>query len=136
LPGEVVKFERGFHFTAIAQSPAQSGATSSTQLETVSMETVSIDELIARGLTPPDIIKIDVEGHELDVLHGAKQLLLTQKPALSIEMHPDLLALRGVSGLAIAKFLKDAGYVFRDMDLKPVKTDFFHQRNNYRFVAM
>jgi FkbM family methyltransferase len=136
LPGEVVKFERGFHFTAIAQSPAQSGATSSTQLETVSMATVSIDELIARGLTPPDIIKIDVEGHELDVLHGAQKLLLAKKPSLSIEVHPGLLALRGTSGLAIAQFLEAAGYVFRDMDLKPVKTEFFQQQNNYRFVAM
>jgi FkbM family methyltransferase len=136
LPGEVVKFERGFHFTAIAESPAQSGGMNSTQLETVSMATVSIDELIARNLTPPDIIKIDVEGHELDVLHGAKKLLLAKKPSLSIEMHPGLLARRGTSGLAIAKFLGDAGYVFHDMDLKRVKMDFFKQRNNYRFVAM
>jgi FkbM family methyltransferase len=136
LPGEVVKFERGFHFTAIAESPAQSGGLNSTQLETVSMATVSIDDLIARNLTPPDIIKIDVEGHELDVLQGAQKLLLAKKPLLSIEMHPDLLALRGTSGLAIAKFLEDAGYVFHDMDLKRVKMDFFQQQNNYRFVAM
>jgi hypothetical protein len=72
----------------------------------------------------------------LDVLHGAQKLLLAKKPSLSIEVHPGLLALRGTSGLAIAQFLEAAGYVFRDMDLKPVKTDFFHQQNNYRFVAM
>ena len=35
----------------------------------------------------PDVIKIDVEGLELDVLFGAKQILAS-KPRLAIEVHP------------------------------------------------
>jgi hypothetical protein len=101
----------------------------------VAIKTMSIDELIERNLDPPDIIKIDVEGHELDVLLGARKLLLAKKPSLSIELHPGLLARRGTSGLAIAEYLEDAGYVFHDTDLKRVTRDFFKRQNNFRVVA-
>jgi len=120
LPDRVVEFERGFHYTAITESPARPGEEDSAQLGTVAIKTMSIDELIERNLDPPDIIKIDVEGHEFDVLLGARKLLLAKKPLLSLELHPDLLARRGTSGLAIAEYLEDAGYVFRDTDLKRV----------------
>lgn len=136
LPDKVVKFERGFHYTAIAESPARPGEADAVPGETVAIKTMSIDELIEKNLDPPDIIKIDVEGHELDVLLGAKKLLLAKKPLLSIEVHPDLLALRGTSGLAIAEYLEDAGYVFRDTDLKRVTKDYFKHQNNFRVVAM
>lgn len=38
------------------------------------------------GLKPPDLIKIDVEGFELEVLQGASQTL-KHKPDLFLEMH-------------------------------------------------
>lgn len=135
LPGTVVEFERGFHYTAITESPARPGGEDSDQRETVAIKTMSIDELIDRNLDPPDIIKIDVEGHELDVLLGARKLLLAKKPLLSLELHPGLLAHRGTSGLAIAEYLEDAGYVFRDTDLKRVTKDLFKRQNNFRVIA-
>jgi len=136
LPDKVVEFERGFHYTAIEGLPTQPGEEDSTQRETVAIKTMSIDELIERNLDPPDIIKIDVEGHEFDVLLGARKLLLARKPLLSLELHPGLLAHRGTSGLAIAEYLEDAGYVFRDTDMKRVTKDFFKRQNNFRVVAM
>ena len=136
LPDTVVEFERGFHYTAIVESPARLGEEDSGQRETVAIKTVSIDELIERNLAPPDIIKIDVEGHEFDVLLGARKLLLAKKPLLCIELHPDLLALRGTSGLAIAEYLEDAGYVIHDTDLKRVKKDLFKRQTTLRVVAM
>jgi hypothetical protein len=135
LPDKVVEFERGFHYTAITESPARPGEEDSGQRETVAIRTMSIDELIERNLDPPDIIKIDVEGHELDVLLGARKLLLAKKPLLSLELHPGLLARRGTSGLAIAEYLEDAGYVFRDTDLKRVTKDIFERQNNFRVIA-
>lgn len=135
LPDTVVEFERGFHYTAITESTARPAEENSGQRETVAIKTMSIDELIERNLDPPDIIKIDVEGHELDVLLGARRLLLAKKPLLAIELHPGLLARRGTSGLAIAEFLEDAGYVFRDTDLKRVTKDIFKRQNNFRVVA-
>ncbi len=136
LPGKTVEFERGFHYTAIAESQVRLNGEALTQGETISIATVSIDELIEGNLTPPDIVKIDVEGHEFDVLRGAKNLLLAHKPVLTIELHPGLLALRGTSGPAIAEFLEEFGYVFHDTNLKPVKKDFFEHENNFRVVAM
>jgi len=136
LPDKVVEFERGFHYTAIEGLPAQPREEDSVPRETVAIKTTSIDELIERNLAPPDIIKIDVEGHEFDVLLGARKLLLAKKPLLCIELHPDLLALRGTSGLAIAEYLADAGYVIYNTDLKRVKKDFFKRQTTLRVVAM
>ncbi|MBN3816124.1 FkbM family methyltransferase [Paraburkholderia sp. Se-20369] len=44
---------------------------------------VSIDSL---SLERVDFIKLDVEGMEVDVLHGAKKTLQTLKPVLSVEI--------------------------------------------------
>lgn len=51
----------------------------------------TIDSLIAEGLPAPDFVKIDVEGHELKVLYGARKLLGVKRPELLIEFHAPLL---------------------------------------------
>jgi FkbM family methyltransferase len=136
LPGKVVEFEPGFHYTAVAESPARTGNDNSVLKETVAIKTMSIDELIEKNFAPPDIIKIDVEGHEFDVLQGARKLLLAKKPILCLELHPELLARRGTSSLAIAEYLEAAGYVLHDTRLKRVKKDFFNRETGTRIVAM
>jgi FkbM family methyltransferase len=45
---------------------------------------VALDDLEA---PPPDVVKIDVEGAELDVLAGAQRLLSERRPILIVEMH-------------------------------------------------
>lgn len=53
----------------------------------MTVDLVSIDELIARGeLTPPTLVKIDVEGAELDVLQGMKQTLAQYQPLVVYEI--------------------------------------------------
>ena len=136
LPDKVVEFERGFHYTAITESPARRGEENAAPRETVAIKTMSIDELIEKNLDPPDIIKIDVEGHEFDVLLGARKLLLAKKPLLAIELHPGLLIRRGTSARAITEYLEDAGYVIHDTHLKRVKKGFFKHENTLRIVAM
>jgi FkbM family methyltransferase len=131
LSGEVVEFERGFHFTAVAGLETRPSAQNLTQTGTV-----SIDELVGKNFSPPDLIKIDVEGHEWEVLQGAKQLLQSCRPSLSIEIHPGLLAHKGTSGVAIADYLETAGYVFYDTQLIQIKKDYFARRDNFRVFAM
>jgi len=131
LPGEVVEFESGFHYTAV------SGMTSRPSEEKlIQKETVSIDELINENIEAPDVIKIDVEGHEFEVLHGARNLLFGKKPLLSLEMHPGALLRKGTSALAIAEYLEEAGYVFHDMRNKRVGKDFFEREDIFRVFAV
>ncbi|GMN03281.1 FkbM family methyltransferase [Erythrobacter sp. MTPC3] len=46
-----------------------------TDIKTVECSVKTIDAVIARGLAPPVLLKIDTEGHDLSVLRGGKQLL-------------------------------------------------------------
>ena len=52
-------------------------------------------------------IKIDVEGHELDIINGAKKLISKDKPNLMIEIEEQH---TGVSNIEIIKQIKELGY--------------------------
>ena len=65
----------------------------------------SLDTVVYRqGCPPPNVIKIDAEGAELDILRGAARLLREHHPRLLIEVH----------SLELEKdcdrLLKEAGY--------------------------
>lgn len=130
LPGELVTFQSGFHFIAAAGLEVQPTG------NVARIETVSIDQLITKGFTPPDMMKIDVEGHEFDVLKGARELLHSRKPLLSLEVHPGALSHRGISPLEIAEFLEDAGYQFQDTRNRRVKKESFNHRDTFRILAI
>jgi FkbM family methyltransferase len=70
------------------------------------VETTTIDEASNRFF-PPDFIKIDVEGAELDVLKGSRQTLTTARPIMLIEISSEK-ALRGVQEL-----LEQSDYILR-----------------------
>jgi FkbM family methyltransferase len=53
------------------------------QVESVDVEVRRLDDF---QLGPVSFIKIDVEGHELEVLKGARQLLERNRPVLLIEI--------------------------------------------------
>jgi FkbM family methyltransferase len=73
--------------------------------------TVSLDHfLAAEGLRPPDLIKLDAEGAELAVLHGAQGLLTASPPLWLMEMEEKNLAAAGASKAAVAQFLTGCGY--------------------------
>jgi FkbM family methyltransferase len=51
------------------------------------VDLVAIDDLVAQQtLPPPDVVKIDVEGAELDVLHGMSQTLQHFQPTIIYEV--------------------------------------------------
>jgi FkbM family methyltransferase len=54
---------------------------------TIVVDTSSIDDLVnLRRIRPPDIVKIDVEGAELEVLHGMLQVLMEWTPKVILEV--------------------------------------------------
>lgn len=51
---------------------------------------LSLDSLIrTHALPPPDWMKIDVDGHESEVLAGARQTLQVHRPGVFMELAPD-----------------------------------------------
>jgi FkbM family methyltransferase len=65
------------------------------------------DEMIG---TVPRLIKIDVEGFELQVLRGLRHTLSKYKPFLLTELSESLFARAGTSVAEVAGFLFDLGY--------------------------
>ena len=81
------------------------GGTSLTMHEKLGNQTVNVEckrlDDIYTGT--PSIIKIDVEGHELQVLEGAIDTIKKHKPTILIEIHD-------FEKSAIPKFLESLGY--------------------------
>jgi len=56
----------------------------------IEVEQFSIDELFVKlKLENLDLIKIDVEGYEIEVLKGSKKILLEKRPKILLETFPD-----------------------------------------------
>jgi FkbM family methyltransferase len=71
--------------TSRIQSASLSEAASEcTQTVTVPVRT--LDSLF--GNTPPDLVKLDVEGFEWRAIDGARHILLTRKTRFLVEIHP------------------------------------------------
>ena len=47
----------------------------------------SVDAYVAAGGPPPDVVKVDVEGAEVAVLHGMVDTLRDHRPAVLVEVH-------------------------------------------------
>jgi len=78
----------------------------------------------SQGITRLDLIKMDVDGHELPVLQGASETLRRFQPTLVMEMSPYIHAeFHHVFG-DFVEILKNAGYALRDADNgQPVPLD-------------
>jgi FkbM family methyltransferase len=68
-----------------------------------------------------DLIKIDVEGYEMSVLHGATKTLRQYKPKLFVEVSDPALRKQGSSSEELVEFIQNLGYTATDMaTLKPI----------------
>jgi FkbM family methyltransferase len=79
--------------------------------ETIMVRSVAIDELIEQGqVKAPQVVKIDVEGAELDVLQGMAQTLARDTPLIIYEIDDGAEAAFRAKCEACEQFLHRAGY--------------------------
>lgn len=82
--------------------------------ESISVPVLSIDRYVKRGGLRPHLIKIDVEGAELSVLQGARQMLLEISPVVIVEVH----GRGGDHEGAVLAFLKACGYAVHALEVR------------------
>ncbi|MEX0917679.1 MAG: FkbM family methyltransferase [Candidatus Paceibacterota bacterium] len=100
--------------------PGNIGGSSLVKENTSGMfETVAVSTLDAElsSCERVDLIKIDVEGYELEVLEGARHILQKHTPKLILEFSPNVYRKRD-PGIArsILMLLREMGYVIRDIE--------------------
>jgi FkbM family methyltransferase len=112
VPGEIrlayLPLESGSHNSGGAYLLG-AGRTAPHHHETVSVPMVRIDEEAFRR--PVRFIKIDVEGAELLVFRGARELLTTDRPIILSEIHPpQLTRVSGCRPADLIEEMRDLGY--------------------------
>jgi len=84
--------------------------------ETIDVECIKLDDFVKENnIERLDLIKIDVEGSELEVFQGAEHIIKQFRPSIVFESHLN------VDIKAIDKFFKSIDYQVKNTDFFPVK---------------
>lgn len=78
--------------------------------EPVTVDKMTADSLCERLGFTPDVVKIDVEGHEVKVMRGLAGILRDARPLLFVELHPQRIRQEGDDAGVLFGLLRDAGY--------------------------
>ena len=76
----------------------------------ITVEKQSGDELCEKYSFAPDVVKIDVEGHELKVIRGMRSVFKEHRPLLFLEIHPAWIQREGQSVSELEALLHELGY--------------------------
>jgi FkbM family methyltransferase len=70
------------------------------------------DDIVERYAFEPDVVKIDVDGHELRVVQGLAGTFRRARPLLFLEIHPQMIASVPANGTLaeLIKELRELGY--------------------------
>jgi len=84
-------------------------------------KSISLDNFIqSNKIKNVLLIKIDVDGNELDVLYSAKKFLNKNNPYIIMEFSPSAFKAKGVSIKNFYKFIKSINYSIYDLNLKKI----------------
>ena len=96
------------------------------------------DEISSRGMQRLDLIKIDVEGAEIDVIRGATNTLKSLKPTIIAELSDALQEAAGFTCAQFKQYMIDLGYspftINEDGTLKTSGVNDSHLNDNVVFV--
>ncbi|PCI29368.1 MAG: hypothetical protein COB67_04235 [SAR324 cluster bacterium] len=93
-------------------SPMNSIAcTSKTPIKVTRKKQISVDEFCQDMKIIPDVIKIDVEGAEIEVLKGAKKTLREHDPKIFLSVHPVHIKALGKTLDDLASIIEEIGYI-------------------------
>lgn len=84
--------------------------TETSSVPSMRVSTTTLDSYCHTHNLRPTAVKIDVEGHEYEVLKGAECLLRSTHPALVVECHCASWPEFGVRPDEVTEFLRDVGY--------------------------
>jgi FkbM family methyltransferase len=111
----------------------------------VSVKSVTLDDFLEkRGITP-EVIKIDVEGAEMNVLRGMRRTLEKTMPVLFLEVHPEQLHNFNTSTSEIINILISNKYNIFEIEsmreqvseahLRPLSRDSIVERNSMLYAS-
>ena len=97
------------------------------KFETITIETISLDDFIAtEKVNAVTLLKIDVEGHEIKLISGAKKTLLEKRPVIIIEIEP----INHLNGLGDAfSCISELKYMIYYFDLSSYKLQLAQDAN-------
>ena len=75
---------------------------------------VCLDTFVKKNKIKPDLIKIDVEGAEIFILRGAKNILKEYKPDIFLSVHKKHFKLLGLNKNDLIKVIKEIGYKIKN----------------------
>ncbi len=114
-----IRFERGADTPSrMAGRIINDGTASSSPDDVIRCRAVSMDYLSSQH-RPPNVVKVDVEGGEVEVLHGAQATLLKHRPRLLIEAH-------SMDAVPVtSEFLERFGYTIRRLPERAGNVHFY-----------
>ncbi len=82
----------------------------------VSVQTIALDGFLSteRGIRPPNAIKINAEGAEMEVLSGGRSTIAEYSPMIFLSTHSDEIHLQ------CSEFLTSAGYSLRHLAVNKI----------------
>jgi FkbM family methyltransferase len=94
-------------------------------------KSISLDDFIKnKNINNILLIKIDVDGNELDVLYSAKRFLLKNSPYIVIEFSPSALKSKGISIKNFYSYIKDINYSIYDFNFKKITNQILLSTNS------